>query len=256
MRSCFRSLLPLLALLGWILPAAAQDRPVLVFAAASLKTALDEIHADLAREGVLRATASFAASSALARQIEGGAPADVFVSADLDWMDYLDQRKLVREGTRSNLLSNAIVLVAPRDSRVALAIAPGFPLAQALGDGRLAMADPASVPAGKYGQAALETLGVWSSVSGRVARAENVRAALVLVARGEAPLGIVYRTDAAAESGVRIVDAFPPASHPPITYPVAILAASTNPAAAVYLARLRTPGAARVLQAQGFALID
>ncbi len=181
-----------------------------------------------------RVRASFAASSALARQIEAGAPAQLFVSADSDWMDYLEARKLLAPGTRSNLLENELVLIAPAASPASLRIAPGFAIGAALGTGRLAIADPDAVPAGKYARAALESLGVWREVEARTARAENVRAALAFVARGEAPLGIVYRTDALAETGVRVVDAFPAGSHPPIVYPVAAL--------------LRAPPAARELQ--------
>ncbi len=166
--------------------------------------------------GGTKAAIAYAASPALARQIESGAPADIFISADLDWMDYVEKRKLVKAGTRTNLLRNEIVLIAPADSNVTLTIGPKFPLAKLLKDGRLAMADPDSVPAGKYGKAALEKLEVWPSVADRVARAENVRAALNFVSRGEAPFGIVYRTDAAADRKVRIVGGFPcrqPSAH-------------------------------------------
>jgi molybdate transport system substrate-binding protein len=182
---------------------------------------------------------SYAGSNALAKQIEAGAPAAVFISADLDWMDYLDSRKLLALGSRVNLLRNSLVLIAPAGSRSALKIGPNFALADALGPERLAMANPDSVPAGKYGKASLEALGVWASVEKKIARTENVRAALVLVARGEVPFGIVYATDAQAESGVRIVDTFADDTHPPIVYPMALLAAGTSPAVrafAVYLA--------------------
>ena len=182
-------------LLAW--PAAAQE--VTVFAAASLKNALDAVATAWTAAGGGRATLSYAASSALAKQIEAGAPADVFVSADRDWMDYLADRDLVRKDSIVELLGNRIVLVAPVDSTATATIAPGFDLSALLGDGRLAMANVDAVPAGKYGKASLEALGVWDTVAGRVAQAENVRAALALVATGEAPLGIVYATDAAAE---------------------------------------------------------
>src|SRR5271155_405628 len=218
--------LGLLALLIWAAgpgstDAIAQGAPVLVFAAASMKNALDDANAQFERQKGAKVTTSYAASSALAKQIEAGAPADIFISADLDWMDYVEQKHLIKPGTRSNLLGNKIVLIAPANSALRLTIAPHFPLAQALGDGRLAMADTASVPAGKYGKAALEALGVWSTVADKIAPAENVRATLLLVSRGETPLGIVYQTDAAADPNVKILGSFPANSHPPIIYPVA-----------------------------------
>ncbi len=237
-------------------PAHAQDTPVTVFAAASLKNALDEIAAAWQAETGKPTAISYAASSALAKQIEEGAPADIFFSADLAWMDYLAERKLILEASRRSLLGNRIVLVAPADSTVETTIGAGFPLAELLGEGHLAMADPEAVPAGKYGKAALETLGVWESVAGKVAAAENVRAALLLVSRGEAPLGIVYQTDAAAEPGVRIVDSFPADSHPPIVYPVAAVANSTNPDTAAFLDYLRSPAARAVFEKQGFTVLD
>lgn len=243
------AMLTCLALLA--APARAQD--LLVFAAASLKTALDEVHAGW---GEGRAKASYAASSALARQIEAGAPADIFISADLAWMDHLEQQKLLQPGSRGNLLSNRIVLVAPKESKAEAKLAPGLALADLLGrDGRLAMADVNAVPAGRYGKAALEQLGLWKSVQGRIAQAENVRAALALVARGEAPLGIVYATDAAAGTGVRVLDRFPESSHPPIVYPAAILAASKHGRAQSYLALLRSPASRAAFEKQGFTLL-
>jgi molybdate transport system substrate-binding protein len=223
-----------------------------VFAAASLKNALDDVvkaHESKTKDKVV---VSYAASSALARQIEAGAPADIFVSADLDWMDYLEKRSLIQQASRQNLLRNRIVLIAPSDSKSNLKIAPGFPLASALGKERLAMADTNSVPAGKYGKASLEALGVWQDVQSRVAAAENVRAALLLVARGEAPFGIVYSTDAAAEQKVRIVDQFPENTHPPIIYPAALIATSTNSAAASFLASLNQPAARAIFEKHGF----
>jgi len=234
-------------------PAAAKD--LLVFAAASLKNALDDIDASYRKDTGKGVTVSFAASSALAKQIDAGAPADVFISADLDWMDYLAKKNLIKPDSRGNLLGNSIVLVAPADSKIMAKIGPGFPLASLLGDGRLAMANTQSVPAGKYGKAALESLGVWASVKDRVAQAENVRAALLLVSRGEAPLGIVYKTDVAADPQVRIVDSFPDDSHPPIVYPVAVIAASANPDAASYLAYLKSPAAAALFEKQGFTVL-
>jgi len=222
-----------------------------VFAAASLKDALDEnAKAYQARAGD-RIVVSYAASPALAKQIEAGAPADLFISADLDWMDYLEQRRLIKADTRQNLLRNRLVLIAPADSRVSVNIAPGFPLARLLGDGRLAMANPDAVPAGKYGKASLEALGVWNDVQSKVAAAENVRAALVLVSRGEAPLGIVYRTDAAADPKVRVVGLFPENTHPPIIYPIAVTAAG-KPAAEAFLKWLSEPRARAIFEKHGF----
>jgi molybdate transport system substrate-binding protein len=235
-------------------PAAAKD--LLVFAAASLKNALDDIDASYKKETGKAVTVSFAASSALAKQVEQGAPADIFISADLDWMDYLAKKNLIKAGTSSNLLGNSIVLVAPADSTVTAKVAPNFALASLLGDGHLAMANVQSVPAGKYGKAALKKLGVWDSVKDRVAQADNVRAALLLVSRGEAPLGIVYKTDVVADPKVKIVDSFPDDSHPPIIYPVAVIAASTNPDAAAYLAYLKSPTAAAAFEKQGFTVLE
>lgn len=234
------------------LAAAAQAQPLSVFAAASLKNALDEA-ASLAPA---RPSISYGASSALARQIEAGAPAQVFVSADLDWMDYLEQRKLLRGGTRRNLLGNRLVLIAPAASGIKAEIQPGFPLAGLLGNGRLATADPAHVPAGKYTRAALEKLGVWDSVAGKLAPTENVRAALALVARGEAPLGSVYATDAAAEPKVRVVAAFPGGLHPPIVYPVAVTRNAKDGAAAAFVAFLSSSTARRIFERHGFTPLD
>ncbi len=236
------------------LPAAAAD--VTVFAAASLKEAMDaQARAFEAATGN-KVVVSYAGSNALAKQIEGGAPADLFISADLDWMDYLAERKLIQPDTRGNLLRNSLVLVAPAASTSSIKIAPAFALAQALGDGKLAMANPDSVPAGKYGKTALEALGVWPSVEKSVARAENVRAALALVSRGEAPLGIVYATDAFADKGVRIVDTFPANTHPPIVYPAALTANAKSPAAKPLLEFLRGKDAASIWQKFGFTLAD
>jgi molybdate transport system substrate-binding protein len=236
--------------------ARAEGQDLLVFAAASLKDALDDVNALYERDKHQKATTSYAASSALAKQIEAGAPADVFISADLDWMDYLAAKNQIKPATRSNLLGNKLVLVAPASSAVSLTIAPDFPLAQALGDGHLAMADTTAVPAGKYGRAALEKLGVWASVSSKVASAENVRSALLLVDRGEAPLGIVYQTDAAADKGVRIVAAFPADSHPPIIYPIAVTAAAKNPGADAYVAFVRSAAARAAFEKQGFVVLE
>lgn len=224
---------------------------VTVFAAASLKEALDENAKAYEAKSADKVVISYAASSALAKQIEAGAPADLFISADLDWMDYLEQRSLIKADTRQNLLRNRLVLIAPADSKVSVNINPGFPLAKLLGDGRLAMANPDAVPAGKYGKASLEALGVWKDVQSKVAAAENVRAALVLVSRGEAPLGIVYRTDAAAESKVRAVGLFPENTHPPIIYPIAATAAG-KPAAVALLKWLSEPQARAIFVKYGF----
>jgi molybdate transport system substrate-binding protein len=245
-------LVALLAL-GWAQGASAQALGLTVYAAASLKNALDEVDAAYARSrGGVRVVAAYAASSTLARQIEQGAAADVFISADVEWMDYVAQRRLIRADTRANLLTNRLALVAARDSTVRLAMGRGMPIAQALGAGRLAMAGP-DVPAGRYGQAALTSLGVWAAVKDRTALGENVRAALQFVARGEAPLGIVYDTDAMAEPAVRIVGLFPQASHPQILYPAAVTATSRNPAAGPYVRFLAGPQATAIFRAYGFS---
>jgi molybdate transport system substrate-binding protein len=201
------------------------------------------------------ATISYAASSALAKQIESGAPADLFVSADLDWMSYLREKNLIKEGSEVQLLANRIVLIAPADADVKAEIAPNFDLAGLLGGGKLAMGNVDAVPAGKYGKAALESLGVWQSVSANVAQAENVRAALALVATGEAPLGIVYETDAIAEKKVKVVGVFPENSHPPIIYPAAVTVDANSPDAAAFLAYLTTAQAKTLFEAQGFTVL-
>lgn len=233
-----------------IAPARAADT-VTVFAAASLKTALDEVNAAWTANSGKPVTASYAASSALAKQIEAGAPADVFVSADLDWMNALAGKGLIREETRATLLGNRLVLVGAAKA-APIAIVPGFDLKSALAGGKLAMGAVDSVPAGKYGKAALQSLGVWSTVEKDVAGAENVRAALLLVSRGEAPLGIVYQTDAAADPNVAVLGTFPENTHPPIVYPAALLTESTNPDAAAYLDYLRSDAARAIFEAQGF----
>jgi len=235
---------------------AAAQGDVVVFAAASLKNALDAIKAEWQKETGKKAVISYAASSALAKQIEQGAPAQVFISADLDWMDYLASRNLIKPDTRSNLLGNRIVLIAPKDKAQPVEIKAGFDLARLLGDGRLAMANVDSVPAGKYGKAALEKLGIWGSVSGKMAQAENVRAALLLVSRGEAPAGLVYQTDAAADPGVKIIGAFPADTHPPIIYPVALTSGASSPDAAAFLAYIKSPKAKPAFEAQGFTVLS
>jgi molybdate transport system substrate-binding protein len=258
-----RWLLGVIASLGasaWLIPIgpsmAQQPRDVVVFAAASLKNALDDIKTQYERDTGKHVTISYAASSTLAKQIEAAAPADIFISADLDWMDYLAERKLIKPGSRVNLLGNSIVLIAPMTSTASITIGPNFPLASLLGSGRLAMADPNSVPAGKYGKAALEKLDIWPAVADRIAPAENVRAALLLVSRGECPLGIVYRTDAAADPGVKVIATFPPDTHPPIIYPMALVASSTNPDAEAFATNLRSPSAARLFEKQGFIILE
>jgi len=227
-----------------------------VFAAASLKNALDDIAGAYAKGGKPAPKISYAASNTLAKQIEQGAPADLFFSADLDWMDYLARKDLIRPDTRVSLLANSIVLIAPKDSKAAVTMGPGLDLAAALGQGKLAMGNVDAVPAGKYGKAALEKLGGWAGVKDKVAQAESVRAALLLVSRGEAPLGIVYATDAAADANVRIVATFPADSHPPIVYPVAVTKDSANPDAASFLAYLRGPAAKAAFEKQGFTVLN
>lgn len=221
--------LMLLIFLAVAAPAFAQGKGPLVLAAASLQESLTAAADAWAARGHPRPVISFAASSALARQIEAGAPADLFISADEDWMDELAKKGLIVPGTRASFLGNRLVLIAPVDSKARLVIRPGFPLARALGDGRLAMTDPDAVPAGRYGKAALAQFGIWPAVAGKIATADSVRAALALVERGQSPFGIVYATDAKASSKVRIVGTFPANSHPMISYPLARLKTATNP---------------------------
>jgi molybdate transport system substrate-binding protein len=236
-------------------PALAQDKSLIVFAAASMKNALDDIDAAFTAKTGVKVQASYAASSVLAKQIEQGAPADVFVSADTDWMDYATAKKNINEPTRVNLLGNSIVLIAPKDSGINnVTIAPGFDLAKLAGDGKIATGDVKAVPVGKYAKAALEKLGAWQAAEPKFAMADSVRAALTLVARSEAVLGIVYSTDAKVEPGVKIVGTFPADSHPPIIYPVA--ATTTAKAeAADYLAFLRSSAAKTVLEKYGFTYL-
>jgi molybdate transport system substrate-binding protein len=237
--------------MGAALPASGAE--VTVFAAASLKEAMDEQTRRFEAATGNKVIVSYGGSNALARQIEAGAPADVFISADLDWVDYVERRGLLVSGSRVNLLRNELVLIAPATSSAALRIAPGFALATALRNEKLAMANPDSVPAGKYGKRALESLGVWKSVEKQVVRTDNVRAALVLVARGEATFGIVYKTDALAERSVRIVDTFPEATHAPIVYPAALVAPGGSPAAKALLDFLRSGAARPIWEKYGFA---
>ncbi len=259
-RSAFLLLLcaALLALIctGNARPARAERPDVLVFAAASLKTALDEINAQWHERTGKHAAISYAASPALAKQIEQGAPADLFISADEDWMNYLAERKLIRPETRSDLVGNRLVLISSKGADLQVIIAPGFPLLSLLGQGRLAMANTDAVPAGKYGRAALEALGVWESVKGRIAQAENVRAALLMVSRGEAPLGIVYQSDAASDPNVSHLATFPENTHPRIVYPIAVTASSMKPAAGAFIDMLKTPEARTVFEKQGFTSLN
>lgn len=234
------------------LPAFAPAAEVRIFAAASLKESLDAVGRKFEQSTGHKVVAVYAASSALARQIENGAPADLFISADTDWLDYLDQRNLTVFTSRRDLLGNALVMVAPASRRVALDLAPGAPLATTLGDSRLAIANPDVVPAGKYARAALTHLQLWKQVESKLARAENVRVALQFVARGESTLGIVYRTDALAEKQVRIVATFPETSHPPIVYPVVKLKGAMSPATDALLAFLAGTEAAALWQQYGF----
>lgn len=233
-------------------PAQAEPRGPLVLAAASLQEAMTAAAEAWAHHGHPRPVLSFAASSALARQIAAGAPADLFVSADQEWMDTLAQAGRIVPATRVALLSGSLVLVAPAAHPLHLDPRPGFALAAALGTGKLAMADPAAVPAGRYGKEALVSLRVWDQVSGRVVRAENVRAALALVAHGAAPLGIVYATDAMAEPAVRIAGVFPAGSHAPIIYPLARLTASTSPDAEPFRRFLLSGEARAIFRHYGF----
>ena len=236
--------------IGTVMAAPAQPQLV-VFAAASLTDVLHEISDSYTRETGQAITLSFAASSVLARQIESGAPADVFLPADVKWMDYLEKRHLINPASRVNLLSNRLVLISAADSSAQLKIAPGFALAAALGQSRLATGDPASVPAGRYARHALISLGVWNSVADQLVPTDNVRAALTLVARGEVPLGIVYETDVLTEKQVRVVGVFPADSHPQIVYPVAVTR-QAKAGATRYTAFLRSLEGRKIFTRHGF----
>ncbi|MEH3143950.1 MAG: molybdate ABC transporter substrate-binding protein [Methylobacterium frigidaeris] len=240
-----------------IVPSAQAAETTTVFAAASLKNALDDAARAFTAQTGVAVRASYAASSALARQIEQGAPADLFASADLDWMDYLAARGLIRPGTRVNLLANRLVVVAPKDAALGeVALTPeGF--ARALGaDGRLATGEVGSVPVGKYARAAFEKLGLWSALQPRLAQADNVRAALALVSRGEAPLGVVYESDAKSDPGVKVVGVLPAGSHPPVVYPFAVTAEARGTGAARFLDFLKGPAGKPFFEAQGFTLAE
>ena len=232
-------------------PAHSEDRPLTVFAAASLKDALDDVAASYVKDKPL-VTVSYAGSSALAKQIENAAPADLFISADLDWMDYLQKKSLIKADSVTQLLGNDLVLIAPADSNMTFTLAPGVDLVQALGGGKLAMADVSAVPAGKYGKEALLALGVWNAVAPQVVQAENVRAALKLVALKEAALGVVYGSDAKAEKAVKFISVFPDNSHKPIIYPAGIIAASTHPDAQAFLDFLKSSTARDIFADHGF----
>jgi molybdate transport system substrate-binding protein len=242
------------ALAGAPLPAAAQES-ITVFAAASLKNALDDADATFTKATGVKVVASYEASSSLAKQIEAGAPADVFISADLRWMDYVAGKSLIKADTRVNLLGNKLVLIAPKDSKLdRIAIGQGFDIAKLAGDGRIAVTDVKAVPAGLYAKAALEKLGAWAAAEPKLAQAVNVRATLAFVARGETPLGIVYETDAKIEPKVRIVGVFPDNSYPPVAYPAAATATG-KPAATRYVQFLRGNAAKAIFEKYGFSFL-
>jgi molybdate transport system substrate-binding protein len=250
----FIGILASILCLPWlaVTSAAAADKPsITVFAAASLTNVLQELGDGFTKTTSIPVRFSFAASSALARQIENGSPADVFFSADLEWMDYLQNHNLIQPDSRHNVIGNRLVLIAPADSSIKLKIEPGFALAAVLGKGRLATGDPDAVPAGRYAREALTTLGVWSNVADRLVRADSVRSALAFVDRGEAPLGIVYETDALIDKHVRVVDVFPDNSHLPIVYPIA-LTSRANGDAAKLVDYLRGPAGQVAFKAYGF----
>ncbi len=241
-----------IALLSGTAHAEESKKPeLLVFAASSLTNVLGELSADWEKTSGVTVKLSFAASSVLARQIEAGGNADVFVSADQEWMDYLQTRNLIDPASRRNLVGNRLVLIAPADSKLELRIEPGFKLAEALGTGRLSTGDPDTVPVGRYARSALTSLGVWDAVADRLVRADNVRSAMLFVARGEVPLGIVYATDAAVDSKVRVVDTFPADTHAPITYPGA-MPKTAKPEAAAFLAYLASAPAQAAWRKFGF----
>jgi molybdate transport system substrate-binding protein len=232
-----------------------QDQSILVFAAASMRNALDDVDTAFAKQTGIAVVASYDASSALMKQIEQGAPADVFISADQKWMDHGAQKKLIDESTRVNLLGNTLVLIAGRDSKLGnVTIGPGLDLAGLAGGGRIVTGDVLAVPVGIYAKSALQKFGLWDSVEPKLAMVGNVRAALVLVARGEAPLGIVYATDAKVEPAVKIVAAFPDDSHEPIVYPIAATPGAKS-AAAVYLTFLRSAAARSIFERYGFRVL-
>ena len=244
-----------LAALLAALPARAQDKTITMFAAASMKNAVDDVDAAFTKKSSVKVSASYAASSALAKQIEQGAPADIFASADLDWMDYVAKKDLIQSDTRTNLLGNKLVLIAPKDTKLGtIKIEKGFDLAKLAGNGRITTGDVKAVPVGKYAKAALEKLGSWQAAESKFAMAENVRAALLLVARGEAVLGIVYETDAKVEPNVKVVGYFPQDSYPPVIYPVALLK-TAKPEAKAYLDFLQSAEAKAIFEKYGFSFL-
>jgi molybdate transport system substrate-binding protein len=257
--SMFRFMMSAVALSPWLAivrqPRASEKGPV-VFAAASLKTALDEIAAAFAAETGKTTSIVYASSAILAKQIEQGAPADIFISADLNWMDYLDRAELIRPDTRHNLLGNALVLIETADSNIDLAIAPGFDLAGATGNGKIAVCTIAACPGGIYAKQALDALGIWAEVEPKLAQADNIRNALNFVSRGEARFGIVYATDAKADPKVKVVGVFPESTHSPIIYPAAIVSTSKNSDAAHFLGFLSSPTADKIWIEQGFTILS
>jgi molybdate transport system substrate-binding protein len=249
MRTC--GLVAVLVMALAAAPARAED--VAVFAAASLTSALNEINEAVTARTGHKIVPSYAASSALAKQVEQGAPAQVFASADLGWVDYLAGKKLINPDTRFNLLGNALVLIAPADSKLSrIDLGPKTDIAALAGDGRIATGNPDSVPVGLYFKQAMERAGQWGKVEPKVARADSVRAALALVERGEAPLGIVYATDAAVARKVKVIGVFPDSMHDTIVYPFALVAGKETVAAKAYLDHLRTSEAKGVFARHGF----
>jgi molybdate transport system substrate-binding protein len=253
MRKIFRLGMTFWLVLLYLQSSAAQtDKPtIVVFAAASLTNALQEVGDSFTKEYSISVKFSFAASSVLARQVENGAPADVFFSADIEWMDYLQGRRLIQIDTRHDVVANHLVLVAPADSKIKLKIEPHFPLAATLGTGRLSTGDPDSVPVGRYAREALTKLGVWNDVEKRLVRADSVRSALAFVDRGEAALGIVYATDADIDKKVRVVDVFPDDTHLPIVYPIALTAVA-KPDAVRFVDYVRSTVGSATLKKYGF----
>jgi molybdate transport system substrate-binding protein len=255
MRYAVRLLAVACLVIGAPLPAHAQEKSLTVFAAASLKNALDDINAAYTARTGVKVAASYAASSALAKQLEQGAPADLFASADIEWMEYATQKKSIKDGTRVDLLGNKLVLITPKDSDIStVQTGPGFDLAKLAGDGKIATGDVTSVPVGKYARAALEKLGSWNAAQSKFAMAENVRAALTLVSRKEAVLGIVYETDAKVESGVKVVATFPQDSYPPVIYPFASTA-TAKPESADYLIFVRSAASKTIFEKYGFTVL-
>jgi molybdate transport system substrate-binding protein len=237
------------------LAAQAPAKGPTVFAAASMKTALDAIAAAWVAKGEKPPAISYASSAVLAKQIESGAPADIFISADLKWMDYLEKAGLIAPHTRKSIIGNDLVLIAPLESTSTLKLVTGVDLAGAIGDGKLAVCTIESCPAGVYGKQSLDKLGIWAAVQPKLAQADNVRAALLLVARGEAKFGIVYGTDAKAEPKVKVIDTFPAASHDPIVYPIALTKESKTPDAVAFVAYMRSAEATKILVGQGFTIL-